>query len=240
MVVSAAVQPVRFNVYNTTMLYRTLVISVAISVLALAACSREKSDWRSAQAADSPESYQQFIDDHPESSHVATARERLQQLAEDKDWRAAAAVDSIAAYQQFLAQYPAGKWAKEAQVRIDAFMKDGLKDGQQSGAAAAPAATPPGAAGEGASAPEPTVASSGFGVQLGAFSSAERANEEWTKLQAGAAGTLDGLSPRVVVGESSGKTIYRLQAEVRDEAQARAICGGLKVANKPCVPVIPH
>jgi hypothetical protein len=51
---------------------------------------------------------------------------------------------------------------------------------------------------------------------------------------------LDGLSPRVVVGESGGKTIYRLQAEVRDEAQARAICGGLKVANKPCVPVIPH
>ena len=36
-----------------------------------------------------------------------------------------------------------------------------------------------------------------------------------------------------------GKTIYRLQAEVRDEAQARAICGGLKVANKPCVPVLP-
>jgi len=27
---------------------------------------------------------------------------------------------------------------------------------------------------------------------------------------------------------------------VRDEAQARAVCGGLKVAKKPCVPVIPH
>ena len=46
-------------------------------------------------------------------------------------------------------------------------------------------------------------------------------------------------SPRVVVGEAQGKTIYRLQAEVRDEAQARAICGGLKVAKKPCVPVLP-
>jgi hypothetical protein len=50
---------------------------------------------------------------------------------------------------------------------------------------------------------------------------------------------LDGLAPRVVVGDSGGKAIYRLQAEVRDEAQARAICGGLKVANKPCVPVLP-
>jgi hypothetical protein len=77
-------------------------------------------------------------------------------------------------------------------------------------------------------------------VQLGAFSSPERANEEWKKLQAESAGMLEGLSPRVVVGESQGKTLYRLQAEVRDEAQARAICGGLKVSKKPCVPVIPH
>jgi SPOR domain len=77
-------------------------------------------------------------------------------------------------------------------------------------------------------------------VQLGAFSSAERANAEWNTLKSEAPGTLDGLEPRVVVGEASGKTIYRLQAEVRDEAQARAVCGGLKVANKPCVAVLPH
>lgn len=217
---------------------RSLVTLVALSLLALTGCSREKSDWRSAQAADSPESYQQFIDEHPDSSHVATAHERLLQLAEDKDWRAAAAADSRQAYEQFLAQHPAGKWAKEAQVRIDGFAA-------KSDAAALPGepATPAApAAGEAASIPDvaPPAINSGFGVQLGAFSSAERANEEWTKLQASAAGMLDGLSPRVVVGDASGKTIYRLQAEVRDEAQARAICGGLKVAKKPCVPVIPH
>lgn len=216
---------------------RPLVTALSISLLALAGCSREKSDWRSAQAADSPESYQQFIDKHPESSQVATARERLQQLAEEKDWRAAAGVDTLAAYQQFVAQYPAGKWAKEAQVRIDAFTKQG------GSAVAVPDAVPTApAVGEAAvpAEPVPVAPSSGFGVQLGAFSSAERANEEWKKLQSGSAGLLDGLAPRVVVGESAGKTLYRLQAEVRDEAQARAICGGLKVANKPCVPVIPH
>ena len=217
------------------MLTRALVISV--SLLALAGCSREKSDWRSAQAADSPESYQQFVEQHPDSSHVATARERLQQLAEDKDWRAAAAADSIDAYQQFLAQHPAGKWAKEAQVRIDGFADKG------GATVAAPSAAAPSTAmpGEAAVATEvPPTTASGFGVQLGAFSSAERANQEWTRLQGDAAGLLDGLSPRVVVSESAGKTLFRLQAEVRDEAQARAICGGLKVANKPCVPVIPR
>jgi cell division protein FtsN len=212
---------------------RALVTLFAIPLLVLVACSREKSDWRSAQAADSPESYEQFIAAHPDSSLVATARERLSQLAEEKDWRAAAAVDTLEAYQQFLASYPAGKWAKEAQVRIDNFAAGPAMQGP----AAAPAAPADGAT----SAVPPPQASvdSGYGVQLGAFSSPERANEEWKKLQAESAGMLEGLSPRVVVGESQGKTLYRLQAEVRDEAQARAICGGLKVSKKPCVPVIP-
>ena len=220
---------------------RALVTLFAIPLLALAACSREKSDWRSAQAADSPESYEQFIAEHPESTLVATARERLQQLAEEKDWRAAAQTDSREAYQQFLAQYPAGKWAKEAQVRIDNF---GSASGAAAAGAAASSGTPssPSPAGEGPSLPDvaPPTPAAGYGVQLGAFSSSERANDEWKKLQKDSAGLLDGLSPRVVVGDAQGKTIYRLQAEVRDEAQARAICGGLKVAKKPCVPVIPH
>lgn len=213
-----------------------LSVLVAVPLLALSGCSREKSDWRSAQAADSPESYQQFIDEHPESSHVATARERLQQLAEETDWRAAATTDTAQAYEHFLALHPSGKWAKEANLRLDAFKSGG------GSAVPVPAPADAGAAGEGATAPVAALpaASGGFGVQLGAFSSPERANEEWKKLQSDAGGLLDGLSPRVVVGESSGKTIYRLQAEVRDEPQARAICGGLKVAKKPCVPVLPH
>ena len=213
---------------------RALVTLFAIPLLALVACSREKSDWRSAQAADSPESYEQFIAGHPDSTLVATARERLSQLAEEKDWRAAAGVDSLEAYQQFLAQYPAGKWAKEAQVRVDNFA---------AGTAPATPATAPAASADVApatTAPPSAPGDSGYGVQLGAFSSPERANEEWKKLQADSAGLLDGLSPRVVVGEAQGKTLYRLQAEVRDEAQARAICGGLKLSKKPCVPVIPR
>ena len=172
---------------------------------------------------------------------AARGTAQLIQLVEEKDWRAAAEADSIEAYRQFVTQYPSGKWAKEARVRIDAFASQSGATGAAPDVAAAPpapdAAVP--AAGEAAGSP-PAIVTSGFGVQLGAFSSAERANEEWKKLQADAAGMLDGLSPRVVVGEASGKTIYRLQAEVRDEAQARAICGGLKVAKKPCVPVIPH
>jgi cell division protein FtsN len=214
---------------------RSLVTLVAIPLLALAGCSREKGDWRSAQAADTQESYEQFISGHPDSALVATARERLGQLAEEKDWRGAAGADTPEAYQQFLAQHPAGKWAREAQLRLDNFA------GQSAAGSAMPIPAPA-APGEAAvpEAPPAAVPGAAYGVQLGAFSSAERANQEWTTLKTQAPGTLDGLEPRVVVAEVSGKTIYRLQAAVRDEAQARAICGGLKVANKACVPVLPH
>jgi hypothetical protein len=219
---------------------RALVTVFALSLLSLTGCSREKSDWRSAQAADTAESYQQFIDSHPDSALVTSARERLVQLAEEKDWRAAAELDSLDAYRRFLAQYPQGHWAREAQVRIDNFSATGAAAAAPSGAAADGSAAPS-PAGAGAVLPDggPPALTTGYGVQLGAFSSAERADEEWKKLAASSAGTLDGLNPRVVVAEAGGKTIFRLQAEVRDEVQARAVCGGLKAANKPCVPVIP-
>jgi SPOR domain len=216
---------------------RCLVTLVAIPLLLLSGCSREKGDWRSAQAADTAESYEQFISEHPDSALVTTAHERLGQLAEEKDWRGAAGADTPEAYTQFLAQHPDGKWAKEAQLRLDNFAGQGPAAGSASGPDPLPASP-----GEGAAIPEPPAAgaAAGYGVQLGAFSSAERANEEWTQLKAAAPGTLDGLEPRVVVAEVSGKTIYRLQAPVRDEVQARAICGGLKVAKKACVPVLPR
>jgi cell division septation protein DedD len=224
---------------------RILVTLFAIPLLALAACSREGSDWRSAQAADTPESYEQFIASHPDSTRIASARERLAQLAEEKDWRNAAEADTLEAYQRFLAQYPAGRWEKEARLRVENFATGAAVATQESTAATGPAGLvtgedppQPGSA-EPEAAPATPDSTSGFGVQLGAFSTAERANDEWKKLQVDAKGMLDGLSPRVVVGEAGGKTIYRLQSEVRDEAQARAICGGLKVANKPCVAVLP-
>ena len=222
-----------------TMSTRALVTLFAIPLLALVACSREKSDWRSAQAADSPESYEQFIAAHPDSTLVTTAHERLQQLAEEKDWRAAAATDTSEAYQQFLVAASGRQMGQRGTGAHRQFRRRRRTSRVPRTTPAAPAS------GEGAvrsrcganvSAPRTAA----IGVQLGAFSSAERANDEWKKLKAEAAGLLDGLSPRVVVGESQGKTLYRLQAEVRDEAQARAICGGLNVAKKPCVPVIPH
>jgi hypothetical protein len=102
----------------------TKVVLVAVSVTLVAACSRERIDWKSAEAADTQEAYSHFLERHPDSALATQARTRLAQLAEDKDWQRASAADTADAYKQFLAQHPSGKWAEEARIRIENFSLD--------------------------------------------------------------------------------------------------------------------
>jgi hypothetical protein len=95
----------------------------------LAGCSREKIDWKSAEAADTVEGYDHFIERHPDSALVTQARTRVAQLNEDRDWRKATAADTADAYRQFLAQHDAGKWSEEARIRIENFALDGTASG---------------------------------------------------------------------------------------------------------------
>src|SRR5665213_2590426 len=110
--------------------WNALALSLA---LALAGCSHEGADWKSATAADTSEAYQQFLTQHPNSTNAVQARTRIQQLQEDRDWQAATAADTRDAYEQFLTQHADSKWAQEARIRIENFA-------QSNGAAAANAA----------------------------------------------------------------------------------------------------
>ncbi len=94
--------------------------------LFLAGCSREQQDWRAAEAADTVESYDQFLERHPESELATAARTRLAQLTEDREWQQAGNADTPEAYRDFLAHHPDGKWAQEARIRIQNFALNGL------------------------------------------------------------------------------------------------------------------
>jgi cell division septation protein DedD len=140
----------------------TLIISATLAALlaltTLAGCSREKIDWKSAEAADTVEGYDHFIERHPDSALVTQARTRVAQLNEDRDWKKATGTDTAEAYREFLAQHENGKWAEEARIRIENFALDGSAAGPaQPGAEAAPAlaATSP--------APAPTPAATTHG-----------------------------------------------------------------------------
>jgi hypothetical protein len=180
----------------------------------LIACSGERRDWRSAEAADTVEAYDQFIERHPESELAEQARARLAQLTEEREWQRASTANTPESYRAFLAQHPNGKWAGEARIRLESF-------------ALGPASETP-------------AVSQGFGIQLGAFSSEEAALGEWARMQARHASELEGLKPQVVrAASAAGTTVFRLQADVGPEADARGICAALSQASQPCVVVLP-
>jgi cell division septation protein DedD len=101
----------------------------AIALTGLSGCSREKIDWKSAEAADTVAGYDHFIERHPDSALVTQARARVAQLNEDRDWKRATAADTADAYRQFLTQHENGKWAEEARIRIENFALDGTATG---------------------------------------------------------------------------------------------------------------
>jgi hypothetical protein len=87
-------------------------------------------------------------------------------------------------------------------------------DRDQSGAAAAP----------------PTTS---VGVQVGAYSSRDRAEAGWSTLSTRYP-ALDGVSHRVVVGTVDGSPIFRLQAVAGDVKAAQALCHALQGQGGDC------
>jgi cell division septation protein DedD len=289
----------------------------AIFVFLVAACSREQQDWRSAEAADTVESYGQFLERHPDSELATQARTRVAQLAEEHEWKQASTADTADAYREFLTQHPNGKWAQEARIRIQNFALSGLPPAgppmaaaPDSAAGASGSAAPPASgaaaiaapdqlahatgsaqmqAGQAARAalsaqaapgelaqpnqtpapppvsPRPPVYSTspvaaptntatnipatngassssppGYGVQLGAFGSESAASNEWQQLKSRFGAQLQGLTPRIVGANTSTGPLFRLQAQVADEAHARSLCDMLRQQSQACVPVLPH
>lgn len=89
---------------------------------------------------------------------------------------------------------------------------------------APPAATKPAAT--------PNPAKKAGTVQLGAFSSIEKANAAWAGMASKPA--LAGFAKRVLLVETDGKTLYRLRASGGDAAET---CRSLKAAGAPCTVV---
>ncbi len=103
-------------------------------------------------------------------------------------------------------------------------------------AAPAPAATNADAAAKpGVNVGQGAAPTGGVGVQVGAYSSKDTAEAEWSKLVGKSKGVLSGVSHRVVAGTADNGTIYRLQAVAPDAATATALCGKLKAAGLQCM-----
>jgi cell division septation protein DedD len=112
------------TVTSTRAMRGAALVGLVVETL-VAGCSREKIDGKSAESADTVESYDHFIERHPDSTLATQARARVAQLEEDRDWKQATTRDNADGYKQFLAQHANGKWAEEARIRIESSTLEG-------------------------------------------------------------------------------------------------------------------
>jgi len=96
-------------------------VLIALLACLAGACSREQQDWQSAQAANSPEGWQRFLEQHPESELGAQARARITELQTQREFRYADGIGTMEAYRDFLAHHPSGQWSERARIRIESF-----------------------------------------------------------------------------------------------------------------------
>jgi cell division protein FtsN len=224
-----------------------------VLLLGICGCSRQQSDWEKTRAANTTDSYEQFLKRYPSGEFTAQAQARLKELYEERDWQKARDADTLEAYQAFLKQYPEGKWTEEARIRVENFTLAQAPSTTSAGVAgdtAASASAPAASAAAAAPSPPPAAthapaaasvpAAQAYGVQLGAFkSSADAANKRWTRLNKDYPKLLTGLSPTVSPKKSSSGTLYRLQVAGLSEKHARGICQQLKAKSEGCVLILP-
>ena len=224
-----------------------------LALLAITACT-DRREWRTAQAADTLESYEGYLAANPAGEYVPLAQRRLTELKEQRDWRIATELDTADAYRAFIDAHPKGKWVREARIRIQNFLLDPMPpavedlrppqapDGGDDPLFDAPAASPPAAPPPAAPPPQATPAATAslppavsHRIQLGAFSTREQALAEWSQARARHRELL-GLVPSITPTDPvDGRTMWRLQSGVASQAQAREICRVLAAAQQPCV-----
>lgn len=237
---------------------RILVPIVAALTLTLASCSRERQDWKAAQAADTAEAYTDFVKKHPAGELATQAQARLAQIVDERDWQFAATADTPEAYQRFVQLHPGSKWAEEARIRIESFAlgaqpASSAASPRASASIPAPAAPTPeespvsAPAREPVSAPVPEPAkpaaasrSTSFGIQLGAFGTEQKARSEWQRLERAHADLLGGLSSSVTSVKGGSGTLWRLRAATASEAKSRSLCASLTARGVSCVVVLPN
>jgi len=249
------------------MVMNKAVLSVCFALLlGISGCSRQQSDWEKTRAANTTDSYEQFIRKYPSGEFTAQAQARAKELYEERDWQKARDTDTQEAYQAFLKQYPEGKWTEEARIRVENFTlaqapsnatpsatesanPPGTATGGDATAGTAPApvpspAAPPRKTTTPATPAAPAAVSSkaagSYGIQLGAFKSgANAANRRWAHLDEAYPKLLAGLTPTVAPKKGASGTLYRLQVVGLTEKHARGICKSLKAKSQACVLIRP-
>lgn len=211
------------------------------SAALLAACTAENDDWRAAQAADTSLAYSHFASQHPDSSHAAEARSRAAARAAAEAVAPAPTEPSPASVVPPVAVSPpaaatsAAVAAAPAPVAVPpAPVVSAPAPGASAPAPVVPA--PPPAVPPKAPAPRPVAAkASGFGVQIGAFSTQDKAEAQWRLIEQRHRRELAGATHQIAAGKAGSRTVYRLKVPQASQVAAKDLCRRLSAAGQACV-----
>jgi len=200
----------------------------------------EQQDWARAQESGTAEALRAYLQAHPMGPNADAALEQLLDLERRYIWQTAVRTASREAFENFLLQYPDAPEADEARERIAALSPPvPAKAARPAAATAAPAKAP-------ATAPRPAStakvaapkASAGSTrLQLGAFSTRERALQQRQLLESRFSQILPGPLSVDAPGSGSRDQLHRLRSAPMSEAQARSTCATLREQGQACMVV---
>lgn len=229
-------------------------LSTLCAAIFVAGCAQSNPEWEKVRKLDTPEAYEKFEKQFPASREIELSRTRRAALLDEREWQGASRVDTAEAYAAYLAQHPSGLWVARARLRqaelvaaappapdaaaAEAVAKAaGVPSSEESAQPVAPVVAK-------ASAPEPVKAKAAetavkpqksaesVTLQLGAFSSAERAQKSWREAQ-GIVASLRGAKPSIAHG--AGSSLYRLRVEVVSRTEGERVCNALRKAGGSCI-----
>jgi hypothetical protein len=102
---------------------RWLMPAVVCAAAALSACNMAKYDWNKATAANTLQSYETFLQEHPHSKYADNAQGRILALRDEQAWSAAQATHTIAAYNAYLNAWSGGVHVSDVPYQITALQR---------------------------------------------------------------------------------------------------------------------
>ncbi len=95
-----------------------------VLILALSGCATTQRDWKDANRLGTIESYEQFLQKHPNSEQADAARRLLPEMRVHRDWNQAEAINTIESYEQFLQKHPNSEKADAVRVFLPELRAD--------------------------------------------------------------------------------------------------------------------
>jgi len=209
----------------------------AMVLLSVAACSSADKSWHVTMRTDTPDAYEAFMAQHPDSKHVDLARVRRDALVDERDWNVARRRATVDAYGAYLEVHPEGVWSGLAARRREALLKQTPKDTSAVVGETASSVPPP--SGDAPSGDLPSVDPSVSDpvmhyMQLGAFSSARAARSSWGRLKPSFTELAD-LQPLIDATPLKGSSLYRLRIGFESREDAERVCAALRRGGAECI-----